>query len=65
MENLQDVLLLDGVQAWCDECGGVRILLPAANDDGLSGYCCTACDAAVFLALDDAGVPEHQRHRTA
>ena len=65
MENLQDVLLLDAVQAWCDECAGLRILLPAGGDDGLRGYCCTVCDAAVFLCWDEAMLPEERNHRSA
>jgi hypothetical protein len=65
MENLQDALLLDAVQAWCDVCAGIRILLPAGNDDGLRGYCCTVCDAAVFLCWDEAMLPEERHHRSA
>ena len=49
MENLQDALLLDAVQAWCDECQGERILVPAPDEAGVGGYCCTVCDAAVFV----------------
>jgi hypothetical protein len=49
MENLQDALLLDAVQAWCDECQGERILVPAPDETGAGGYCCTVCDAAVFV----------------
>ena len=49
MENLQDALLLDAVQAWCDECQGERILVPAPDEAGVGGYCCSVCDAAVFV----------------
>ena len=52
MDNTSDVLLLQAVQAWCDECLGERILLPVVEEP-LGGYCCTACDTAVFWALDD------------
>jgi hypothetical protein len=49
MKTITDVLLLEAVQAWCDECGGEQLMLPA-DEDGLSGgLCCTACDAAVFV----------------
>ena len=49
METITDVLLLKAVQAWCDECGGEQLLLPADEDGVPGGLCCTACDAAVFV----------------
>ena len=52
MDNTSDVLLLHAVQAWCDECLGERILLPVL-DDPTGGWCCTACDTAVFGDIDD------------
>jgi hypothetical protein len=53
---MSDVLLLEAVQAWCDECGGVRILVPAPDEIGVAGYCCTVCDAAVFGVSTSAEV---------
>jgi hypothetical protein len=43
-----DVLTLSGVAAGCADCGAERIFVPA---DGapLGEFCCTSCDAAVFL----------------
>ena len=52
LDNLTDVLLLHGVQAWCDVCLDERILVPVV-DDLPGGFCCTVCDTAVFSALDD------------
>lgn len=49
MENIADVLLLDAVQAWCEECGAEQLLVPADDDGAAGGLCCTVCDAAVFL----------------
>lgn len=51
-DHTPDVLLLHGLQAWCDECLGERILVPVV-DDVPGGFCCTVCDTAVFSALDD------------
>ncbi|QGN58561.1 hypothetical protein [Nostocoides sp. HKS02] len=52
MENLTDVLLLHAVQAWCDECDAEQILLPVL-DEAQGGFCCAACDTAVFVGFDD------------
>ena len=46
-----EVLMLRGTVAWCPDCGDERVLLPT---DGADGFCCTSCDAAVFV-LDGAG----------
>jgi hypothetical protein len=44
-----DRLMLSGVKAVCTDCGGERILLPV-DHFGMEGeFCCTSCDAAVFL----------------
>jgi hypothetical protein len=42
-----DVLMLSGVVATCADCGGERVFVPTSAEPG--DYCCTACDAAVFL----------------
>ena len=44
-----EVLMLRGTVAWCPDCGDERMLLPT---DALDGFCCTSCDAAVFV-LDE------------
>jgi hypothetical protein len=41
------VLTLSGVAAVCADCGDERIFVPTSPD--LGEYCCTSCDAAVFL----------------
>jgi hypothetical protein len=47
MGDPSDVLMLHGVVAVCADCGEERVFVPTAGD--LSEYCCTSCDAAVFL----------------
>jgi hypothetical protein len=49
-----ELLTLSGVTAVCVDCGDERLFLP--TDDALDSregapgeYCCTSCDAAVFL----------------
>ena len=42
-----DVLMLHGVVATCADCGDERVFVPTSTDPG--EFCCTACDAAVFL----------------
>ena len=49
MDNIADVLLMDAVQAWCEECGAEQLLVPAEDDAAAGGLCCTVCDAAVFV----------------
>jgi len=50
MENLSDLLMLRGVSATCTQCAGEAIFVPV--EDGFAGeFCCTSCDAAVFLSL--------------
>jgi len=49
MDNIADVLLMDAVQAWCEECGAEQLLVPAEDDTAAGGLCCTVCDAAVFV----------------
>jgi len=58
-----EILMLSGVTAHCGDCGGERIFVPVEGCD-LEGceFCCTSCDAAVFLleVLDNTGGA--QRH---
>lgn len=41
-----EVLMLHGTVARCPDCGDDRVLVPT---DGPDGFCCTSCDAAVFV----------------
>ncbi|HEX6514891.1 MAG TPA: hypothetical protein VF049_04920 [Nocardioidaceae bacterium] len=61
MENASDILMLDGVVALCADCGVDCIFVPV--DDGYE-FCCTSCDAAVFLleVIDNTGA--HRAART-
>ncbi len=54
--------MLHGVVAACADCGDERVFVPTSTDPG--EFCCTACDAAVFLlaAVQPAG---HARSRVA
>jgi len=56
MANDSDVLMLHGVTARCVDCGGNRIFVPVDGGNG-DTFCCTSCDAAVFLVevLDNTG----------
>lgn len=42
-------LMLHGLAATCPDCGEERILLPVDEADHYC-YCCTECDAAVYLS---------------
>ena len=48
-----DLLMLHGVAASCADCGGERVFVPV-DDPDTGAYCCTSCDAAVFLLAADA-----------
>jgi hypothetical protein len=61
MESLADVLLLHAVQAWCEDCGGERLLLPDDDEGHLGGLCCSVCDAAVFVLPAEAVPPAAAR----
>ena len=47
MSDPSGLLTLSGVAAVCADCGDERIFVPTSPD--LGEYCCTSCDAAVFL----------------
>jgi hypothetical protein len=63
MDNSSEKLMLGGVVALCAECGDDGLFVPVDEDCGgaVAGdgceYCCTRCDAAVFLleVLDNTG----------
>jgi hypothetical protein len=44
-----DRLMLSGVKAVCTDCGDERILVPVDHFGTEGEFCCTSCDAAVFL----------------
>jgi hypothetical protein len=58
METLpEDLLMLQGVTATCADCGDVRMFVPTDDTAGPGKFCCTSCDAAVFLlALTEPGL---------
>jgi len=51
MENGSELLMLSGTLHWCDDCGGERVFVPVEADCAFDGceFCCTGCDAAVFI----------------
>jgi hypothetical protein len=63
MTDPSDVLMLSGVVATCADCGDERLFVPTAADAG--EYCCTSCDAAVFLlhVVQPAAQPPTDRRR--
>ncbi|HET9861666.1 MAG TPA: hypothetical protein VFQ19_17975 [Nocardioidaceae bacterium] len=64
MDNGSDMLMLSGVMAFCADCGDERIFVPVEDGCAFDGceFCCTTCDAAVFLleVLENTGAP-HRR----
>jgi hypothetical protein len=64
MRNSSEKLMLTGVVAFCAECGDEGLFVPVEDGCVVDGceYCCTRCDAAVFLleVLDNTG----QAHRS-
>jgi hypothetical protein len=53
-----ELLMLTAVTATCSDCGDQRIFMPVDETGG--EFCCTSCDAAVFLLLH---LPETERGR--
>jgi hypothetical protein len=49
MENKADLLMLRGVLADCADCGDEQVFVPVDGSHPTGEYCCTTCDAAVFL----------------
>lgn len=45
---MSDNLMLSGITALCPDCGDERILVAVEATAGAE-FCCTSCDAAVFL----------------
>lgn len=53
------MLMMSGTMARCADCGDVRLLVPVEDGCDFDGceFCCTSCDAAVFLldVLENTG----------
>ena len=49
VEKLSNLLMVAGVTAVCADCGDERLFVPVDGDAPTGEYCCTSCDAAVFL----------------
>ena len=47
METADHLLMLSGVSARCADCGDECVFVPV--DAHAQEWCCTSCDAAVFL----------------
>jgi hypothetical protein len=43
------LLMLTAVTTTCGDCGAERIFMPVDESARTGEFCCTACDAAVFL----------------
>ncbi len=50
-ERTDELLMLTAVTATCTDCGGERMFLPVGDSSADGEFCCTSCDAAVFLML--------------
>jgi hypothetical protein len=60
-----DLLMLSAVLATCGDCAGERLFVPV-DDAGPGGeFCCTACDAAVFLLTTTPRVLRRDSHQVA
>ena len=63
MSDTSEILMLTGVTAFCADCGAQTVFVPVEDGCEVDAceYCCTACDAAVFLleVLDNTGVAHH------
>jgi hypothetical protein len=57
MRDGSHLLMTDGITATCVDCGGERLFVPVVDDHVPAGeFCCTSCDAAVFLMPGRAGL---------
>jgi hypothetical protein len=64
MTDLAQLLMTDGIPATCVDCGDERLFVPVADEDVPAGeFCCTTCDAAVFLVPGRDGVGKRYRRR--
>jgi hypothetical protein len=44
-----DLLMLSAVLATCADCAAERVFVPVEDTAPHGEFCCTSCDAAVFL----------------
>jgi hypothetical protein len=63
-KRTDELLMLTAVTATCTDCGDERIFLPVDDLRGDGEFCCTSCDAAVFLMLH-VGAAEDADRRVA
>jgi len=50
MRHKSELLMTSGVTAVCSDCGDERVFVPTGDPvDGTGEFCCTSCDAGVFL----------------
>jgi hypothetical protein len=64
-DNLAELLMLRGVLALCADCADERLFVPTDPDDPTGEYCCTSCDAAVFLMTVVGPARRRSRRRVA
>jgi hypothetical protein len=66
MENKSDLLMLSGTMAQCPDCGDTTLFVPVDEGCDVVGceFCCTTCDAAVYL-LDLADTSHQVLSRAA
>jgi hypothetical protein len=50
-ERTDELLMLTAVTATCTDCGGERIFVPVDDRPASGEFCCTCCDAAIFLLM--------------
>ncbi|HET7387538.1 MAG TPA: hypothetical protein VFJ19_12830 [Nocardioidaceae bacterium] len=50
MRSKSDLLMLSGRMAECPDCGEQRLFLPVDRPDS-GEFCCTGCDAAVYMSV--------------
>jgi hypothetical protein len=50
MDDASHLLMTHGVTATCADCGDERLFVPVEEASWAGEFCCTSCDAAVFLA---------------
>jgi hypothetical protein len=60
-----ELLMLSGVSARCADCGDERVFVPTGDSGAHGEFCCTGCDAAVFLMAVVGPVPHRDASRVA
>jgi hypothetical protein len=59
MDDASHLLMTHGMTALCGDCGDERLFVPVEEPSWAGEFCCTSCDAAVFL------LPQARAERTA